>query len=198
MRRYVCCAFLAGALCVAHTSAGAEPHEQNRTGFWLGVGGGYGSANASMDDAAGTGRGGGFTGHVRFGGKLGERTLLGCELRGVTSSETDTTVTVGDVSAAVYFYPAPHSGLFVKGGVGLSVTRIHITPTDRDETARGTGPGLTMGVGYDYRIGRNVSLTPMATLYMGWPGNLKRKSGETALTGAKFNILDVGLGLTFH
>ncbi len=198
MRRHVRCAFLAGALSVAHASAGAEPHEQNRTGFWLGVGWGVGSADASIDDAAGAGRGGGFTGLVRLGGKIGERTLLGCELRGLTSSETDTTVTVGDVSAAVYFYPAPSSGLFVKGGLGFSVTRIHITPTDRDETARGTGPGLTMGVGYDYRIGTNVSLTPMATLYMGWPGNLKRKSGETVLTGAKYNILDLGLGLTFH
>jgi hypothetical protein len=198
MRRYVCCAFLVGALCVAHTPAAAEPHEQNRTGFWLGVGWGYGSANTSIDDAGGADRGGGFTGHVRFGGKIGERTLLGCELRGVTSSSWDTTATVGDVSAAVYFYPAPSSGLFVKGGVGLSVTRIHYIPYDQNVTARGTGPGLTTGVGYDYRIGRNVSLTPMATLYMGWPGNLKRKSGETVLTRTKYNILDVGLSLTFH
>jgi hypothetical protein len=198
MRRFVQCVLVFGALAVTQTAAWAQTHPQTRSGFWLSTGLGYGSANASFEGDEGGGRDGALTAHLRLGGKIGERTLLGCETNVWTRPETEATVTLGNVSAALYFYPVPGSGFFVKAGAGFGTA--DFTFKTLDQTASGMGPGFIAGAGYDYRIGKNVSLTPMATYYLGWPGELKLGNGEgaTVTTGFKHNVLEVGLGITFH
>jgi hypothetical protein len=51
--------------------------------------------------------------------------------------------------------------LFVKGGVGAAHGPFTVTPTIgvAPITARGTGVGLTFGLGYDQRISPMVALT---------------------------------------
>ena len=66
-------------------------------------------------------------------------------------------------------YPALTSGLFVKGGAGLAVRCVE---TLFSGTHDGSRLGITAGAGYDLRIARNVSLTPMATYYHGDIGAL--------------------------
>ncbi len=71
----------------------------------------------------------------------------------------------------------------------------HGVPEARD----GTGWGFTAGVGYDIRVGRNVSLTPVANFVYGGVGDLNVSGGGAPFaTGWKQNVVDFGLGVTFH
>jgi hypothetical protein len=55
-----------------------------------------------------------------------------------------------------------------------------------------TGWGFTLGAGYDIRVGRNISLTPVADYWYG--GGLK----PFGATGWKQHVIDFGLDVTFH
>ena len=107
-------------------------------------------------------------------------------------SQSGLTETLGALSGAVYFYPAPASGFFVKGGAGLGNYRL-----GDGATAKGTGFGLLAGAGYDIRVGSNISITPVVNFWWTRVGDIKIGS-TTIATGWKQNVIDVGLGVTFH
>ena len=178
------------ALCGAGAASAQRP--QTREGFWIAFGFGYGSAKPSCDLCGSLDSRGGATGFLKLGGTLTKQVLLGGEINAWTKSENGVTDQLGNVSAALYYYPAVASGFFLKGGVGFSSFR----ETD-GFTDDGTGFGLLGGVGYDIRVGRNVSLTPVANFYWGGVGDIK-ESGTTVATGWKQHVFDVGLGVTFH
>jgi hypothetical protein len=85
-----------------------------------------------------------------------------------------------------------HSGFFVKGGVGFADYEF------RDgANVTGTGPGAILGLGYDIRVGGNLSITPTLDLWHGAVGDLKSGSSMVA-TGWKQTVFDFNLGVTFH
>ncbi|MBN2369293.1 MAG: hypothetical protein JXO72_02280 [Vicinamibacteria bacterium] len=184
----------AAALLFTQGLADAGQHEQVRDGFWFGGGLGFGSAGASATELEGDGRDGGITVHLKAGGTLGKNTLLGGELNGWTKSEEGTTMTLGAGTAALYYYPMPDSGLFVKGGLGFSFTSLEMFGY---EYGRSQSWGLLAGLGYDYRIGVNTSITPVVNFYMGGPSDLESDLGDD-LKGYKFNVIEFGVGVTFH
>jgi hypothetical protein len=193
-RCYLSAAIAAAALLLTQGLAHADPHEQTRNGFWIGVGFGYGSAGSSAEGLDSDGREGGMTVHLKAGGTLGGKTLLGGELNGWTKSKDEMTMTMGTGTAAIYYYPMPDSGLFVKGGLGVSFTSVEMFGY---EFGRSQSWGLVAGLGYDYRIGANTSITPVVNYYFGGPSDLESDLGET-LEGYKFNVLEFGVGVTFH
>jgi hypothetical protein len=166
---------------------------QTREGFWISFGGGYGSADADCDGCGGGDRQGDFTGIFKIGGTLNPRFLIGSETNVWVRQESGTSLYLGTLTAAAYFYPMETSGFFLKGGAGFAFATSEVD----NETLDGAGWGLMAGAGYDLRIGRNLSLTPSASYYFGKPGNLKL-NGTTVLTGWKQNVFDVTLSLTFH
>jgi len=96
-------------------------HPQTREGFWIGFGFGYGSADLkspTLDSLGATGREAGATGFVKLGGTLSKSVLLGGEVNAWVKSEGGVTFTVGNVSAAAYFYPAP-SRTFTSGATAI-------------------------------------------------------------------------------
>jgi hypothetical protein len=100
------------------------------------------------------------------------------EVNGWAKSEFGQTMTMGNLSGAAYWYPMSHGGFFVKGGFGYSVVD--------DGFMSETGLGLLGGVGYDVKVGRNLSLTPVANWYRG------------SFNSGALNVFDVGLGITSH
>ncbi|HEU5260268.1 MAG TPA: outer membrane beta-barrel protein [Gemmatimonadales bacterium] len=188
-----------GALaCLAASTASAQ-RPQTREGFWIGFGFGGGSAglscNTSFDpDCANLTRETGFTGHLKMGGTLSPKVLIGGESTAWTKDEQGLTSQLGNLAAAVYFYPAPATGFFVKGGPSFSYHR----SDDGTTNLTGTGFGFIIGAGYDVRVGRNISISPVANFYWGSVGELSSNGASTSGFGLKQNVFDFQLGITFH
>jgi len=169
---------LAGLILGLVASRAAAQHPQIREGFWVSFGLGYGSAHEKCDGCADT-TVGGVTGFVRLGGTLSRRLLLGGEIDGWTHSyggSPSSAETLGNVTAALYFYPMPAGGLFLKGGLGFSDYRFSVSGGGGSVT--GLGGGVVAGLGYDIRVGRNISITPTADFWYGSVGDLKRERME--------------------
>ena len=123
---------------------------------------------------------------------MNDKVLLGGEINAWTKSTGGVTADIGNVSFAGYLYPQPKSGFFVKGGVGFATTHLH-----NGGSADANGYGFVLGLGYDIRVGTNISITPVGNFYFGSDGDLK-ENGATLETGWKHNVYDFGLGITFH
>lgn len=174
-----------------------------REGFWFGVGAGIGSADVTCDDCDDdeNDRERGGAGYLKAGWTLSPRVLLGIEGSAWTKKEedagTDITINMYNVSGTLTLYPSDTSGFFVKGGAGLAFVNSKYeegnTTVDSD---MGNGLGLLAGIGYDFRLGRRVRLTPALDAYYGNIGDVKI-GGETLATGWKQNVVALTIGLTF-
>jgi hypothetical protein len=57
--------------------------------------------------------------------------------------------------------------------------------------------GLGLGVGYDFRLGRNFSLTPYANVVFRGENDRKLNDVSTGID-ASFSLIQIGLGFTWH
>ncbi len=168
-------------------------HPQVRQGFWIGFGFGWGSLGASCSGCGSISREGGADGHLRLGGTLSPHVLLGGDIVGWTKSDSGTTTTAGNVTFSAYYYPMVESGLFVTGGFGGSTYEL----SNSGNHASASGFGISLGVGYDIRVARMFSITPIGHFIWGAPGDLQY-NGNTIRPGLKTNLFDIGLNATFH
>jgi hypothetical protein len=183
---------LATALALCGATVGTAQKPQIRKGFWIAFGLGYGSADITCDGCTGSREGGGV-GHIRLGGTLNQQLLLGGDITGWTKEESGATVSLGSVSFIAQYYPMEQGGLFVKGGAGFSTIMLEAG----GDNASGESFGLSAGIGYDIRVGRNVSITPIADFLFGGSRDIQY-SGTTIASGVGMNVFTVGLGVTFH
>lgn len=178
----------AAALAAAAPAASA----QTRDGFFVGFGAGWGSAGLDAEGADESDREGSVTANVRLGTAIGDRTLVGLELNGWFDSEDEVSTSLFNTSLALYFYPSD-SGLFLKGGAGLS-------RTDFDgpgEDISGIGWGVMAGIGYDIAISDSAAVTPVATYWYGKPGDLEIED-IPVVRGFSHNVVEIGVSLTFY
>jgi hypothetical protein len=150
-----------------------------RDGFWFSGGLGYGSLGC---DNCGS-REGGISGGLSLGGTITPRFLLGAGVSGWTKSDQGATLTVGLADARVRFYPQTAGGFFLTGGLGLGTVTADI-PGFGSHTEEGLG--MILGMGYDVRLARNVSVTPF------WNAYAMRNSNTNA------NVGQLGMALTVH
>jgi len=174
-------------------SAARAQYPQRHDGFWIGFGLGYGSAGVTCDGCRSVSRQGGVTGFLKLGGAPSRNLLIGAAINGWAHSDSSATETMTNVTASLYLYPRRRSGFFVTGGLGFSNYHINSTPS-----WDGTGWGFTAGAGYDLRFWRDVSLTPVVNYFWGGVGDINQAGAGAVFTGWKQNVLDVGLGVTFH
>ena len=190
MRTMWRCSALAGLLLVGSSALWAQ-HPQVRKGFWIGFGIGYGSLHATCDNCSDS-TVGSVSGRLRLGGTLRPNLLLGGDIVGWSKDEGTLTDYAGGTSAAVYWYPMETGGFFLKGGAGFS----YFSESGGGVASSGTGFGFIVGAGYDVRVGRNISITPVGNFLWGSVGDINTPFG-TAF-GWKQTLLDVGLDVTFH
>jgi hypothetical protein len=153
---------------------GMQARPQIREGFWFNAGMGFGSLGCQDCE----GRINGLSGGLSFGRAINGRLLLGVGTSGWAKSVDDEILTIGTLDARLRFYPARTSGFFLTGGVGLGSIS-YLGESD-------LGLGVILGVGWDIRVARNVSLTPF------WNGFAMGNSNADA------NVGQLGVGVTIH
>jgi hypothetical protein len=154
-------------------------NKHQRRGFWFNGGLGYGSLGC--DDCGD--REGGLSGGIELGGSVSQKVLLGVGTTGWTKDEGGATLTVGTLVALIRFYPSATGGFFLIGGLGVGSIHAEVDGFGSDTE---TGGGALLGLGYDIRVGENVSLTPF------WNGFAARTSNADA------NVGQLGLSITVH
>jgi hypothetical protein len=218
--------FAVGARAAVGVASPQQPPA--RSGFWMGFGLAYGSARVSCKEAGlpicdRTESTGGPSGLLSAGWTLTPKILLGVEASvwaGHTNAGQAATFddfflaqgpTLGGVSLAGYFYPFRSRGLFVKGGAGPA---FHVP--SREGIPTSWGWGWTAGVGFDLRVSRDLSLTPVVSVQFAsigdtplyppdetrvndLPPDLADEVAQLNVAhGLRHNAIDVGLRVTLH
>jgi hypothetical protein len=147
---------------------------QLREGFWFNVGLGFGSLGCEDCST----REGGLSGGLSLGGPITDRVLLGVGTAGWAKEVAGETLSVGVLDARVRFYPVRTSGFFLTGGLGVG----SVSFAGESEF----GAGALVGLGWDIRVSRNVSLTPF------WNGFAMSNADGDA------NVGQIGFGVTIH
>jgi hypothetical protein len=189
---------LSALSCVGFASvASAASHPQERRGFWIGFGAGVGSAHSTCDECDGGGRETAPAGYLKLGGTLSERLLFGGDFNFWSKEQDGVTLNLYNAAATLTLYPAPASGFFIKGGLGVALMDTQFREGSTTITVDpGGGVGLLAGTGYDIRVGRNISITPAVNYWYGWAGDLA--FGGELSTNWKHNVVDFTVGITFH
>lgn len=151
---------------------------QVRQGFWANLG--LGVSSLGCDDCGD--RETGTAVAIALGGTLNQKWQLGGGIHGWTKTEDGVTLTVGLASALTKFYPSATGGFHLIGGLGIA--SIDLSVGNVSGTERGWG--MLLGLGYDIRVGRNVSLSPF------WNGV------ATWYDDGDLNFGQLGLGVTVH
>ena len=93
------------------------------------------------------------------------------------------------MSFTAYYYPTPASGLFLRGGLGFA-------DYQEEGSDASTGFGVTLGLGYDIRVGPGYSLTPVANFSFGSVG--KAHGSGIDYPSTQENLIQLAVGITWH
>jgi hypothetical protein len=178
----------------------AQSKPQTREGFTIGFGVGLGSAGVSCSNC-GTERKNAGSGYLRIGGAVRPNLIVAGESQAWAKSESDqgTTddVTIAALLAVVLWYPEPQDGFHLKGGLGFGSITDDIRDPLFSAKLESTGVAFTFGVGYDWRLGKNFSLTPYLS-YFATTGAEAKVNGSSLNEKLNANLFQVGLGFTWH
>jgi hypothetical protein len=168
---------LAGALTIGAAPAFSQQKEAVRHGLWFNVGLGWGSLGCKDCSS----RTGGLSGGLSLGGTISPSFLIGVGMTGWTKSEGGATLSVGTLDLRVRIYPSAKNGFFITGGIGAGRISAAVSGFG---SAGETGAGAVIGLGYDARIGKSISLTPFFNGVA-----VKTSNGDA-------NFGQVGIGIT--
>ena len=177
LKRMVQLVAVVGSLAVATTAQAQKA--QIRQGFWFS--GGLGMGSLGCNNCGGS-RENSVSGDLSAGGTLSPRWLIGVGTAGWSKSEQGGRLTVATLDARVRFYPSATGGFFVTGGIGGASVRQSVGGLSATES----GVGALFGVGYDYRVASNTSITPY------WNGFGMKNNNTDA------NVGQIGLAITLH
>ena len=185
------CLIAGGAMFLAASAQAQYPNTHD--GVYATFGLGYGSAKVACDQCGDTSRTGNLTGFLNVGGALSQSILLGGEVTGWSKvTDSNDNLAVATANAVISWYPSTREGFFIKGGLGFGFIR-----GDKD-TDQGliffdkAGVGYQLGLGYDIRIQRNLSVTAVANFFGGSVGDIH------AIRNVTFNVLQFMAAVTFH
>lgn len=150
--------FLAAMALVAALAGPAAAQE--RHGFWLNLGLGWGSLGCRGCD----GRDGGIAGDLGLGATVGPHLQLGLGGNAWYRDYDDgVSLALGTlVDARAKYYPSRTGGLYLSGGIGVGQAHTMVDGFGViDGTYDKTGVGIWAGLGYDVRLGQgSLALTP--------------------------------------
>lgn len=187
-----------------HASAPTASSAQAlRSGFWLEGSTGTGTVRNTCAGCQHVTVAYGTASHIRVGGSLNQRVLVGVELFALHSSElrlvpgsTPVDARNGSLAPIVIWYVG-HSGFFLKAGAGLARGTFSVQSASRGTvTAKRTGSGLTFGIGYDIALMRWVGLTANFGTYVTAIGDIN--VDDTFVDDVIATVYEAGVGITWR
>ncbi len=187
---------LAAALVLATGTLDAQSaaRPNTRQGFWIGFGLGPGSTGEDCSSCSND-RINGAAGYLRMGGTVSPHILLGGEADFWGTSYRGVDRTFGSGSFILVWYPSRTGAFYLKFGIG-GMTYTTDNGTNELEATAGTG---SFGLGYEFRVGRNFSVSPYLSSVASAPVEFKI-NGQPVAAGEDItmNLFQIGVGLTWH
>ena len=161
----------------AFSPAMAGDHPQNRTGFFIGLGLGWGNLGADLGSLD-TDRQNSVSGNFRFGWSVADNVAIGLEASSwtkqyeITGTNQDLNLTATVTTFAVTFFPG-NMGLFFRGGLGFATAREKLEGGGVSLEGTESGLGFLGAMGYEWRLTEKFALGPQAQwayLNIGEPG----------------------------
>lgn len=163
--------------------------EGGRHGFWGALGVGAGGEAFDLRDGAG------YsadlyrpTVSLRLGGTPNRYLRMGGEIQGWIDDQGHRTESLTSILFITQLYPAPTTGLYLKGGLGLGRNEVDF---DDGFGVGDTGFAGLLGAGWEVRVGRRLYLNPAVDLiqhrYTGRGGERYRE-----------RIVNFGFGVLFQ
>lgn len=141
---------LAIALIVGAALPARAQEQPKYRGFWIGFGAGGGWETWQWDFGT---AGRGYSVYLRMGGTVSQHVLFGGEILGWFDEGSGQHERL-NVTATALLYPFASGPWFVKGGWGVA-------QAEREDRQ---GVGITLGSGFDFRLGGNFYVTPNVDL----------------------------------
>lgn len=163
--------------------------DRQRDGFFASVGLGGGAESFDADDGLGwSDDKGGVTGYLKVGGAVSNQLILGAELNGWASryQRQGYDRSLGSLMFVAQWYPARRSDFWLRGGLGWARDNLSVYGTNGDINSHENGTALALGLGYDIRVARKVSITPS----LDFQGQRYDSHDE--------RLVSLGLGVTFY
>ncbi len=170
-----------------------------RSGFWWGLGLGGGRADVKCDICPDVDPETFPMLHVTLGATLSRSLTLGFQFgggqkSGAFQSLSSTDVAVGDANVSLYWYPMSAGNLWLQGGLA----GVFYQEKDGSTKVSSAGGGLTAGAGYDFRTGRNMSITPSLRGAWGGKGKVKDQNDNTFDVNFQTNFVEAGVAILWH
>lgn len=184
---------LVAGLLLAAASLDAQARPNTRDKFWISFGFGVGSSGAECANCS-EDRTTGFSGYLRMGGTVSPNVLLGGESSGWRHSEAGLDESLGFVNFIAMFYPSRTGAFYLKIGLGGMSYRAD----DGANELTATAPAGIVGLGYEFRVKRNMSVVPFFNSLATSSVNA-RLNGQTVPTDdIQVTLVQLGVGLTWH
>lgn len=139
-----------------------EVDDARRGGFWvaLDLGAGAESVNLKGDNLGYSDALTRPVGSIRLGGTVSQHLRLGGELFAWVNDRNGAVETLSSAAAIAQLYPFARAGLYIKGGIGLGRSAVEVDGFTNDDY----GVSGHLGLGYEIRVGRRISIVPAADL----------------------------------
>lgn len=182
----------------------ARAQERVRSGFWMEAVKGTGTVrNTCAGGCEGVTVAYGPTYHVRAGGSLGSRVLVGVEFFShraprlfLAPGGSPVDAHSGSLTPVVLWYVG-ESGFYLKGGAGLNQGTYTVRPETGDPlTTERLGTGLTFGVGLDIGLGERLALTANFDSFVNAVGDVSVDG--TLVDDIIATIYEVGIGIVLR
>ena len=187
------CIGLASTLVIGIISTAQAQYPNSHQGVYASVGLGYGWAKVACNQCGESGRTGDLTAFMNIGGAISQTFLLGGEVTGWSKvTDSNDNRAAGTVNGVVTWYPSAHEGFFIKGGVGFGYLRGDQDTDQGPIFVSQAGVGYQLGLGYEFRLERELSVTAVTNFYGGNVGDIG------ALRNVTFNVLQFMAAITIY
>ena len=144
----------------------ATAASQDRTGFFIGLGAGWGNMGADLESFA-TDRENSVAGNFRLGWAVTNSVAIGLETStwakkyAIGGTGTDLNLLATVTTFAVTVFPG-NMGLYARGGLGFATARQELQGGGVSVSNTENGLGLLAAVGYEWRLTKKFALGPQA------------------------------------